>query len=156
MLIREAVEADMPRISALNDVVQRRHAVHRPDVYRWPAEPEGRLAILNMARSEPAWRLWVAEPESDVQGYVATELIEKTETALRKPHYEGHIHHISVDPAARRKGVGRALAQHAIAALKEQRADRITVGYWAFNKPSEALFGSLGFEPASVYAEFGG
>ena len=153
MLIREAVEADMPRICALNDVVQRLHADHRPDVYRRPAEPEGLLTILNKARTEPAWRLWVAEPEIDVQGYVATELIEKSETALREPHSEGHIHHISVDPAARRNGVGRALAQHAIAVLREQRADRITVGYWAFNKPSEALFGSLGFEPASVYAE---
>lgn len=155
MLIREAGEADMPRICALNDVVQRLHADHRPDLYRWPAEPEGRLAILYKALTEPAWRLWVADAGGDLHGYVATELMDKAETALRKPHTEGHIHHISVDPAFHREGVGSALAKQAIAGLTEQRADRITVGYLAFNKPLQALFDSLGFEPASVYAELG-
>ena len=145
----------MPRVCALNGVVQRLHADRRPDIYRWTVEAEGRLAILNKARTEPAWRLWVADMEGDVHGYIATELMEKTETALRKPHTEGHIHHISVDPAFHRKGVGGALARQAIAALKDQRADRITVGYWAFNKPSEALFRSLGFQGFSVYAELG-
>ncbi len=153
LTIREAAQADMPRVCVLNDVVQNLHADHRPDIYRWPAEPEGRLAILNKARTEPAWRLWVADAGDNLQGYVATELMEKAETALRKLHKEGHIHHISVDPAFQRMGVGRALAKHAIAALKKQGADRITVGYWAFNKPSEALFRSQGFRPSSIYAE---
>lgn len=143
----------MPRVCALNDLVQRLHADRRPDIYRWPAEPNGRLAILEKARTNPAWRLWVADAGGDVHGYVATELMEKPETALRKPHTEGHIHHISVDPAFHRKGVGGALAKQAITALKEQRADRITVGYWPFNEPSEALFRSLGFQPSSVCAE---
>jgi len=153
MLIREAVETDMPRICGLNDVVQKLHADRRADIYRWPPEAEGRLAILDKARTDPAWRLWVADADDGLLGYIATELMEKTESALRKPHTEGHIHHISVDPAARRRGVGAALATHAIVALKEQYADRITVGYWAFNKPSEALFCSLGFQPSSIYAE---
>ena len=81
--------------------------------------------------------------------------MEKPETALRKPHKEGHIHHISVEPAYRRKGVGRALASQAVKALRRLEADRITVGYWTFNEPSRALFASLGFEPASVFAELG-
>lgn len=153
MLIREAIEADMPRVCALNDIVQRLHADQRPDIYRWPAEAEGRLAILEKARLDPAWRLWVADAGDDLRGYLATELMEKSETALRKPHTEGHIHHISVDPAFHRQGVGSALAMQAIAALKDQRADRITVGYWAFNSPSEALFRTHGFQPSSIYAE---
>ena len=155
MLIREAVEADMPRVCALNDVVQKLHAEARPDIYRWPAEADGRRIILDKARVEPAWRLWVAEEQDVLLGYVATELMEKSETALRRPHFEGHIHHISIDPARHRTGVGRALASHAVDGLREQNADRITVGYWAFNGPSEALFASLGFRPASIYAELG-
>lgn len=143
----------MPRVCALNDVVQRLHADHRPDIYRWPAEAEGRLQILDKARTDPAWRLWVADAGDDLLGYVAAELMEKAETALRKPHIEGHIHHISVDPAHHRTGVGRALAMQAISGLKGRRVDRITVGYFSFNEPSRALFASLGFEPASIYAE---
>ena len=143
----------MPLVCALNDVVQRLHADHRPDLYRWPPEAEGRRAILDKARTETAWRLWVAEGDNDLGGYVATELQEKAKTALRLPHREGHIHHISVSPDRRRAGVGRALAKRAIQGLRDQGADRITVGYWAFNQPSRALFASLGFEPASIFAE---
>lgn len=153
MLIREAVEVDMPRICELNDVVQKLHAEARPNVYRWPAEPEGRSAILEKARVEIAWRLLVAEADGRLQGYVATELIDKPESALRKQHREGHIHHISVDPARHRTGIGQALARQAIYCLSEQGADRITVGYWSFNTSSEALFASLGFQPSSIYAE---
>ena len=83
MLIREAVEADMPLICDLNDVVQQLHADQRPDLYRWPPDPAGRLAILDKARSAPAWRLWVAETDGGLVGYIATELQEKPETALR-------------------------------------------------------------------------
>ena len=153
MKIREAVEADMPDVCRLNDVVQRLHATLRPDLYRWPPEEKGRLAILNKARIEAAWRLWVADSDRAIAGYVATELMKKPETALRIAHTEGHIHHISVAPNLRRCGVGGALARRAIEGLREQGADRITVGYWTFNEPSRALFASLGFEPASVFAE---
>ena len=153
MVTREAVEADMPRVCDLNDVVQRLHADQRPDLYRWPPEASGRLAVLEKARLAPAWRLWVADIGGRLVGYVATELQEKPETALRKPHREGHIHHISVAADRRRSGVGRALAGRAIEGLREQQADRITVGYWAFNEPSRALFASLGFQPSSIFAE---
>ena len=153
MLIRKAVEADMPGVCGLNDVVQRLHAEARPDIYRWPPEPEGRLAIQSKALTGPAWRICVAEVDGALVGYVATELMEKPETALRKAHAEGHFHHIAVSRDHRRKGLGRALAVRAIDGLRDQQADRITVGYWAFNDPSRALFASLGFAPASVFAE---
>ncbi len=87
----------------------------------------------------------MADAGDDLYGHLAIELMEKPETAFRKPHTEGHIHHISVDPAAHRTSVGRALAKHAIAA---PGADRITAGYWTFNKPSEVLFCSVGFQLA--------
>jgi len=151
--IRNAVEADTQDVCALNDVVQRLHADHRPNIYRWLPEPAGRLALLEKARTEAAWRLWVADNGVGLRGYVATEMMDKAETALRKPHREGHIHHISVDPAHHRAGFGRALAKRVIEALQDQGADRITVGYWSFNEPSRALFASLGFQPSSVYAE---
>ena len=143
----------MANVCRLNDVVQRLHATRRPDLYRWPPEGEGRLAILNKARTEPAWRLWVADSDGVITGYVATELMTKPDTALRIAHSEGHIHHISVAPDRRRCGVGGALARRAVEGLREQGADRITVGYWTFNEPSCALFTSLGFAPASVFAE---
>lgn len=134
--IRNAVEADMQDVCALSDVVQRLHADRRPNIYRWPPEPAGRLALLENARTDAALRLWVADDGVGLRGYVATEMMDKAETALRKPHREGHIHHISVDPAHHRAGFGRALAKRAIQTLQGQVADRITVGYWSFNEPS--------------------
>ena len=154
--IRRAEAQDMDRICALNDVVQRLHADHRPDLYRWPAEPEGRRALLEKARVEAAWRLLVADEAGGVVGYLATELIDKPAHALRVAHTEGHIHHISVDAGCRERGVGRALVAAGVAELRGQQADRITVGYWAFNTPSRGLFAASGFQPATVTAELVG
>jgi ribosomal protein S18 acetylase RimI-like enzyme len=58
-----------------------------------------------------------------------------------------HIHHVSVSPSHRRRGIGRTLIDHALAALRDRGANRVTVDFWEFNEGSRAFFTSAGFLP---------
>lgn len=153
LVVAPAGAGDMAAVLALNDVVQRLHAERRPDLYRLDADPDGRHAILENARTDARWRLWVAHAAGTVAGYLSTELIERVGTALKRAHTEGHLHHLCVDPAWRRQGIGTRLVAQATADLRAAGADRITVAYWLFNDPARRTFEAAGFRPATVVAE---
>lgn len=59
----------------------------------------------------------------------------------------GEIYLLAVAPDGRRRGVGRALCEHAIAAMKETGIGFVGLGTGedAFHAPARALYESLGF-----------
>ena len=85
-------------------------------------------------------RVAVAETGAGVvNGFVAWAL------DLQRRH--GEIDTLAVRESARRHGLGRALCEHAIAAMREQRIEVVglgTGGDW-FHAPARALYESLGF-----------
>jgi len=76
--------------------------------------------------------LWVAEGGGEVAGVLGVE--DGAELVIAR---------LVVDPALMGRGIGRALARHALA-LAGQRSVR--VGTAAANTPALALYASLGFE----------
>ena len=71
------------------------------------------------------------------------------QAALRQYCLDG-----SLDPAARRKGVGAALLAGALAALKAEGADQCFLEVRAANAPALALYRRLGFASAGVRRGF--
>jgi ribosomal protein S18 acetylase RimI-like enzyme len=78
--------------------------------------------------------VWVAEVGGKVVGVLGIE--DGSEVLIAR---------LVVDPALMGRGIGRALARHALA-LAGRRSVR--VGTAAANAPALALYASLGFEPA--------
>ena len=67
----------------------------------------------------------------------------------------GEIDPLAVREHARRSGVGRALCEHAMTAMREQGVEVVSLGTggdW-FHAPARALYESLGFHlvPVAVY-----
>ena len=106
-------------------------------------EPWGEGQLLSELES-PAARLFVAEGEGDVLGFAVFQLAAG----------EASLYALNVDPAARRKGVGAALLEGALAALKAEGADQCFLEVRAANAPALALYRRLGFASAGVRRGF--
>jgi GNAT superfamily N-acetyltransferase len=83
---------------------------------------------------EMARQSWVAEAEGAVVGYLFGQPLEGV----------GYVRHVAVDPAARRRGVGRALLQAAAARFAEGGARAWCLNVKPDNAPAIALYESVG------------
>ncbi|MCW3479574.1 GNAT family N-acetyltransferase [Neisseriaceae bacterium JH1-16] len=68
---------------------------------------------------------------------------------VRGPH-RLHLARILVDPAARGRGLGRALVVELLAEAQRRRARIATLNVYRWNPVAQALYGSLGFEEADM------
>jgi len=83
---------------------------------------------------------FVAEKDGQVVGMVTLCVITTLTGA------KAYLDHLVVAPAWRRRGVGRALMQHAIERAKAAGASRIDLTANATKEAGPALYRSLGFE----------
>ena len=63
---------------------------------------------------------------------------------------EGHITNLAVDPAYRRKGIGRALLEHLITEGKKRGVRFLTLEVRSSNLVAQQLYRKLGFYEAGV------
>ncbi len=139
MAIRPAREEDAAAVTALwTEAYSGRH-------------PEGRQ--LSYERSEyfaalAAGRLWIAVdgagPGEDVLGAVA---LQAPGSAGRTVAVDGEAEfgRLAVGEASRRKGVGRALAEHAIDQAREWGAAAIVLWSRPYQVEAHRIYESLGF-----------
>jgi ribosomal protein S18 acetylase RimI-like enzyme len=86
-----------------------------------------------------ALRVWVAEVEGAVAGFVAVQLHGEDRM--------GEIHMIAVDPARQRRGVGGALTRHALGWMGERgmTTAMVETGGDPGHAPARAAYESAGF-----------
>jgi ribosomal protein S18 acetylase RimI-like enzyme len=58
-----------------------------------------------------------------------------------------YVHHLSVAPDARRRGVAAALIAHAEAYAEGEDLDEIALSHWAANTGAQQFFAAQGFTP---------
>jgi len=80
-------------------------------------------------------------------GYIWCEERTGNQGFHRKASHTAYIQHISVDPDHLRRGIGKALVDHALAELRVTGVESIGVDYWSFNQRARTFFFSLGFAP---------
>jgi len=98
------------------------------------------------AWTEPGAARAVAVEADDVIGYVAVVPLQG---------WSSHVGEVRVivDPAARGRGVGRALARHAVLAALELGLTKMIVEVVADQEPTVAMFRSLGFDPEALLTD---
>lgn len=106
-------------------------------------EPWSEGQLLSELESAAA-RLFVAEDEGGLLGFAVFQLAAG----------EASLYALNVAPAARRKGVGRALLAGALDALKAEGAGQCFLEVRAANAPALALYRQLGFAAAGVRRGF--
>jgi ribosomal protein S18 acetylase RimI-like enzyme len=93
-------------------------------------------------------RLWVAELDGAVVGFVAVR--------LHADDRMGEIHMVAVDPGRQRRGVGGALTRHALAWMAEQgmTTAMVETGGDPGHAPARAAYESAGFTAFPVARYF--
>jgi ribosomal protein S18 acetylase RimI-like enzyme len=145
--IRRASEADAQVLSLLNADVQSLHASALPERFK-PSGPDTFPAtVTRTLLANPSNLVFIADVDSDPAGYAYAEVVHLPESSLRHAWDEVHLHHISVRPAYRRKGVASALLDSVRAAAGEIGINLVTLQVWTFNEDAQAFFQRQGFTP---------
>jgi len=86
----------------------------------------------------------VAEHEGGIVGYSVTCVEWENGVPV------GHVHSIAVDPAFRRRGVGRALMEETFRRLRSLGVSEVRLEVSVSNEAGLRFWRSLGFEPVGV------
>jgi len=150
--VRRAVGGDAHALAALNRFVHETHLARRPDYFK-PVRADEAAAWFRERLEERTTAAWIAEAEGRPVGYVLTFFHERGENPFHRPRRWCEIDQIAVDPAWRRRGIGRALMGAALEASRARGVHDVELFSWAFNTEAQALFRGFGFEPRVVAFE---
>lgn len=145
--VRQAVAADAPVVSALNADVQALHAAALPWRFKPPSAETFPTAAAAELLAHPDNLVFIAEVDSIVGGYAYAEVIRRAESASQYAYEMIYLHHISVQPGHRRRGLGGALIG-ALRSAPDARGIRLlALDVWTFNQDARAFFVRNGFAP---------
>jgi phosphinothricin acetyltransferase len=137
MIIRDAVEADLPAIVEIyNAAIRSRISTAQLD----PVSVEERLPWFS-EHSPDSYPLWVAVMEGRVAGWLSFH------SFIPRGAYRGTAEiSVYVDEEFRRLGLGRALLEKAIAHSPSLEITALVGDIFGHNEASLRLFDRLGFE----------
>jgi ribosomal protein S18 acetylase RimI-like enzyme len=147
-IVRAATAADADLVAQLNRHVQQVHHDSRPQVFK-PVDVDRTRPMYEARLSDPTVKVFLAFLDTAPAGYVLARVVDQPETALTFGARVVVLDEISVDPTARREGVGRALVNAVKALAADLDIDRIDLSVWRFNDEARAFFESQGFMPST-------
>lgn len=151
MIIRRAVETDIPFLNELLIQVCSVHSEGRPDLFKKGAKKYTDSELIDLL-SDQNRPVFVAEKEGIVVGYCFCELqprkgnIFHDKTTL-------YIDDLCVDESCRRQGVGEKLYRHAVEFAREKGCYDITLNVWSLNSKAIAFYQKMGLKPLKIYME---
>ena len=141
--IRFATAADLDTLAQLNQFVQSVHAELYPDDFNTAVDAEGLKALLAPRLANVA----IAELDCAPAGYIWFEMQTRPASPFSPARRRLYVHHLSVAPDARRRGVGDALMAHAEAYTESEELGEIALSHWAANTGAQNFFAAQGFAP---------
>lgn len=149
--VRPATAADAPAILPMVRAVCDLHERLDPRRYDTLADVLDRYARwLPQRAADPRSVLLVADAESSasIDGFLVAT-IEPNIPIYRRREF-GFIHDLWVEPAARRRGVARALVHSCLDRFAALGVDQVRLETAALNEPAQRLFASLGFRAGTI------
>ena len=148
--IRPAAPADSKAVGRLGALLVRVHHDFDPDrfIAATPQTEIGYGSFLGSQLEKPNIVILVAERDGEVVGYTYAGVEGVDYMALRGP--AGVLYDIVVDPAHREQGVGRALLDATLEALKAKGAPRVVLSTAERNEPAQRLFARAGFRRTMI------
>lgn len=148
--IREANEHDAAAVSALNADVQKLHSDVHPWRFKEPGPESFTPADAAEFMNRPNRFTYLAYEDDEAKGYIVAEVREYPESGRVFAHAMIYVHHISVRPAARRRGIGKALIAAVKAHGESLGITLLALDTWTFNEQALAFFRDCGLVPYNV------
>lgn len=152
MIIRRAVEADIPVIDKLLYQVHKIHSDIRPDLFNKGTKKytDEELKYIIADEFTP---VFVAEKDGTVSGYAfcihQQHINDNNLTDIRTLY----IDDLCVDEASRGMHVGRALYDHVISYARENGYYNVTLNVWAGNDSAMRFYENVGLKVQKVGME---
>ena len=148
--VRAARSEDIDTLVALNRGVQRHHAELEPTFFKAELNDDEVGSFFARKLADPAHHIWLAMTERGPCGYVWFEVEERPEKPFTLPLRRIYVHHLSVQPAERRKGVASALLDRVDGEAQAAGIDVVALDTWAANAAARGFFTARGFMAFSV------
>ena len=149
LTIRRAVPSDESALGRYGAALMRQHHAADPRRFILTEHPEkgyGRFLAAMLGNSE--FLVLAAEDDGAVIGYLLAGIEPVSWRDLRGPC--GYVHDVYVDPATRRRGVGRALMSEALAWIRSKGQSQVVLTTMWANEAAQRLFESVGFRRTMV------
>lgn len=143
--IEAATVADADVLADLNRHVQGLHVDGAPHLFKRPVHDEV-VAQFKAWLGEENASAFIAYQGKRPVGYVLAFVRERPDNPITRAWRALVIDQISVEPAWKGKGVGRALVEAALEVAREAAVDEVQATTWAFNDQAQAFFRALGFD----------
>lgn len=144
--IRAGVASDAECLARLNAGVHAAHLRERPEFFR--ATDAGELGEwFRELLFKATTRCWIASVEEQAAGYLLMREHQRAATVFCRARHWHEIEQIGVETQFRRRGIGRALLERALAAAAATGARDVELASWSFNRDAHALFERCGFAP---------
>lgn len=150
--VRDAVPSDLEALTRLATQVQTLHAQGRPDLFR-PADPSALGDFLRGRLSDDSLLLVAEDDSSRAVGYLLADVLHRPASPFQFRHTSVYVHHIAVDDAARRQGVGAQLMGEIAERARAVGADSLRLDSWSFNADAHAFFDGQGVTATRVVFE---
>ncbi len=146
MRVRIATPDDVDAIVRLNAIVQGLHHRELPDRFK-PPDPDAYAVVVRACLTEDNRKWFLAELEpGEPVGYALAVRRERPESPLTRSLVLVELEQIAVDPAARRQGIGAALAREVIDHARRLGVNAVELTVHAFNEEAQAFFTTIGFK----------
>jgi ribosomal protein S18 acetylase RimI-like enzyme len=148
--IRLAAPADLKAIGRLGALLVRTHHDFDPDrfIAATPQIEQGYGSFLGTQLDKPNIIVLVAERDGEVIGYTYAGAEGTDYMSLRGP--AGVLYDIVVEPAHRGQGIGRALLEATLEALKAKGVPRVVLSTAERNESAQRLFARAGFRRTMI------
>ena len=147
MLIRFAIDDDLPGIRSMLGQVLALHAEGRPDIFRAGTRKYSDEEILALiADDERPLFVAVAEDAApgELMGYAICKIEDFRASNNHQPIRTLYIDDFVVDEAVRGRHVGSALFEHVKAWAREQGFYNVTLNVWECNPGARAFYEAMG------------
>ncbi len=148
--VRRAERDDLQVLGRLGASLMRAHHGYDPQRFMAPGtHPEaGYARFLGSQLDRPDVAIFVAEDQEEVVGYVYAGIEPISWKELRDKC--GYVHDLVVDDTHRRRGLGTALMQAALAWMTERGLPRVVLWTAQPNETAQRLFDRLGFRRTMI------
>lgn len=153
MIIRRALEKDMPDILKLLSQVLEVHHQGRPDLFKGGVRKytDSELAELIKDDSKP---IFVGVDESErVLGYAFCVFVQHVGDNILTDIKTLYIDDLCVDEEIRGQHVGKQLYEYVLGFAREQGCYNVTLNVWALNEGAKKFYESCGLKPQKIGME---
>jgi GNAT superfamily N-acetyltransferase len=139
-LVREAREADLPRILVL--LYQLTQTSSHPEAAPWDLN-ERHLKVFRQMQGSPFFHLLVLEVEGEILGTLHLYLVP---TIAHGGQPWAIVEHVVVDDTQRSKGYGEIMMAEAVRLAREAGACKVSLGSSVLRVDSHRFYERIGFD----------